>query len=43
MHDTYEYTYNALKLMLPKLKEQGYQLVTVSELKETKKIKNEIK
>lgn len=43
MHDTYEYSYNALKIMLPKLKEEGYQLVTVSELKEVQEIRNEIK
>ena len=39
MHDTYEYTYKALKQILPKLKEEGYQFVTVSELKEIKKIR----
>lgn len=34
MHDTHKQTYEALKIMLPKLKEQGYQFVTVSELNE---------
>lgn len=42
MHDTYEYTYNALKLLLPKLKDLGYQFVTVSELKEVNSIRNEL-
>lgn len=39
MHDTYEYTYNALKILLPKLKDQGFQFVTVSELQEINKIR----
>lgn len=39
MHDTYEYTYKALEKLIPKLKEQGYQFVTVSELQEIKKIR----
>ena len=43
MHDTYEYTYNALKLMLPKLIEEDYQLVTVTELKNIMKLRNENK
>ena len=43
MHDTYEYTYNALKLMLPKLIEEEYQLVTVTELKNIMKLRNENK
>lgn len=43
MHDTYEYSYNALKIILPKLKEEDYQLVTVSELKKIQEIRNEIK
>lgn len=34
MHDTHKQTYEALKIMLPKLKEKGYQFVTVSELNE---------
>ena len=32
MHEIYEATLNALKMLLPKLKEMGYQMVTVSEL-----------
>ncbi|MBP3921057.1 MAG: polysaccharide deacetylase family protein [Bacilli bacterium] len=40
MHDTYLYTYDALKIMLPKLKEQGYQFVTVSELNEVNALRN---
>lgn len=40
MHDIYERTYKALELMIPKLKEQGFQFVTVSELKEIKELKN---
>lgn len=34
MHDTYERTYKAVMKIVPILKEQGYQFVTVSELKE---------
>ena len=34
MHDTHKQTYEALKIMLPKLKDQGYQFITVSELNE---------
>ncbi|MCI8445111.1 MAG: polysaccharide deacetylase family protein, partial [Bacilli bacterium] len=34
MHDTHSQTLKALSYMLPKLKEEGYQLVTVSELNE---------
>lgn len=34
MHDTHKQTYEALKIMIPKLKEKGYQFVTVSELNE---------
>lgn len=43
MHDTYEYTYNALKTIIPELKKQGYQIITISELKEVEKIRNESK
>lgn len=43
MHDTYEYTYNALKIILPKLKKQGYQLVTITELKNILYLRNENK
>lgn len=34
MHDTHSQTIKALEIMLPKLVEEGYQLVTVSELNE---------
>ena len=43
MHDIYERTYNALKLIIPTLKEKGYQFVTVSELEEIKLIKEKMK
>lgn len=43
MHDIYKSTLEALKIILPELKKQGYQIVTVSELKEIQKIKNETK
>lgn len=33
-HDTYDRTYKALEIVIPKLIEEGYQLVTVSELKQ---------
>ena len=32
MHDGYEQTVEALKILLPKLKEQNYQIVTVSQM-----------
>lgn len=41
MHDIYKSTLDALKLILPELKKQGYQIVTVSELKEIQKKRNE--
>lgn len=34
MHDTYERTYKALKKIIPILKKQGFEFVTISELKE---------
>lgn len=40
MHDTYLYSYEALKIMLPKLKAEGYQFVTVSELNKIKVLRN---
>lgn len=40
MHDIYERTYKALEIILPKLKEEGYQFVTVSELKKINELKN---
>lgn len=43
MHDIYKSTVDALKIILPELKKQGYQIVTVSELKEIQKIRNETK
>ena len=39
MHDTKERTLNALKIIIPELKKQGYQLVTISELKEVQEIR----
>lgn len=39
MHDIFERSKNALKEIIPNLKEQGFQLVTVSELEEIKKIR----
>ncbi len=39
MHDTHKQTVEALKLILPELKKEGFQFVTVSELKEAKMIK----
>lgn len=39
MHDIHKQTVEALKIILPKLKEEGYQFVTVSELKEARTIK----
>ena len=41
MHDIYKSTLDALKLILPELKKQGYQIVTVSELKEIQAKRNE--
>ncbi len=40
MHDTYERTYKALKKIIPILKEQGFQFVTISELKEINLLRN---
>jgi len=42
MHDTYKRTSEAVKILVPKLIENGYQLVTISELKEVKKIRNNL-
>ena len=41
MHDTYERTYEALKIVLPELKKRNYQVVTVSTLLELRELKNE--
>lgn len=43
MHDIYKSTLESLKLLLPKLKSQGYQIVTVSELKEIQAKRNATK
>lgn len=43
MHDIYKTTVGALKIILPELKKQGYQIVTVSELKEIEKLRSESK
>lgn len=42
MHDTHKRTSEAVKILIPKLIENGYQLVTISELKEAQKIKNNV-
>lgn len=42
MHDTHKRTSEAVKILIPKLIENGYQLVTISELKEAQKIKNNL-
>ena len=39
MHDTHKRSYEALKIIIPSLKEQGYQFVTASELETVKKIR----
>lgn len=41
MHDIYESTAEAVKIMVPELKERGFELVTVSQLAEIKNIKLE--
>lgn len=38
MHDTHERTYEALKIMIPKLIAEGYQFVTISDLNKINKI-----
>lgn len=40
MHDTYKRSYEALKIIIPKLKEMDYQIVTVSQLKEIRKLRD---
>lgn len=42
MHDTKERTVNALKIIIPELKSQGYQFVTISQLKEIQEIREKI-
>ena len=39
MHDIYEPTVQAVRKIVPELVEQGYKLVTVSELAEAKEVK----
>lgn len=39
MHDIHERTLKALEIILPKLKAEGYQLVTVSELKKAQELR----
>lgn len=39
MHDIHERTLKALEIILPKLKEEGYQFVTVSELKKSQELR----
>lgn len=41
MHDTYDRTYKAIMKIVPILKEQGYQFVTISELKEIKLLREQ--
>ena len=40
-HDTYKSTLDAISKIIPMLKEEGYEFVTVSELYEIKKIRNQ--
>lgn len=42
MHDTYQRTSEAVKIIVPKLIEDGYQLVTISELKKAQQLKNSL-
>ncbi len=42
MHDTYERTVAALDIIIPKLLEQNYQFVTVSELNNIKKLEKNL-
>ena len=42
MHDTYKRTSEAVKIIVPKLIENGYQLVTISELKKAQQLKNSL-
>ena len=39
MHDIYDSTADAVEVMIPKLIEQGYQIVSISEMFEAKGIK----
>ena len=40
MHDIFERSKEALKKIIPKLKEKGFQFVTMSELEEVKNLRN---
>ena len=40
LHDTYSRTVNAVSILLPLLKKEGYQFITISELFEVQKIRN---
>lgn len=40
MHDTYNWTMEAVKIIVPKLIKEGYQFITVSELNEIKLLRN---
>lgn len=39
LHDTYKRSYDALKIIIPKLKSMGYEIVTVSDLLEIRELK----
>jgi peptidoglycan/xylan/chitin deacetylase (PgdA/CDA1 family) len=41
LHDIHEFTFEAMKMVIPELIEKGYQLVTVSELAEWNGVKLE--
>ena len=41
MHDTHQRTVNALKKIIPILKEQGFEFVTISELKEIQHLREQ--
>ena len=42
MHDTFERSMEAIKKIIPILKEQGYQFVTLSELEEIKLLRSKM-
>lgn len=42
LHDTHQRTINALKIIIEELKKEGYQFVTISELKEVKEIRKKL-
>ena len=41
MHDAHQRTVNALKKIIPILKEQGFEFVTISELKEIQHLREQ--